>query len=169
MPRVPTVVPRLLAAAAVLTGAVALGAGPAAADTCPILGTCLPSASPSPSPRHSLAPTAAPSREARPTPTATAAVRRTAVTTAATRSPRPQPSDVPLPRSTASRVSEVVPVGAPSGTLGPVSTAAPRAAARSSLLVDHLGLLVALLLGLGVLLGVGGVTGLYLTRNPHEH
>jgi hypothetical protein len=34
---------------------------------------------------------------------------------------------------------------------------------------DNLGRLITFVLGAAVLLGLGGATGLYLTRHPHEH
>jgi len=64
-----------------------------------------------------------------------------------------------------------VPVGPATGELGtPTPPAAtPRPVARAKGLADNLGRFVTLVLGAAVMLGIGGATGLYLTRHPHEH
>jgi hypothetical protein len=71
-------------------------------------------------------------------------------------------------------VTQVVPVGPATGALGEEPTPSPStepgtASAARSTPFDDLGRLLTLVLGAAVLLGIGGATGLYLTRHPHAH
>lgn len=118
-------------------------------------------------------PTPPPEPTSEPTPEPTA----TAVTPSSTKSPsaRPKRSSAPrstyVPRtgSTANPLTGGVSVGpAELGTPDPQTT--PRAEnAASSSGSSGLTRLLTLVLGFGVLLGLAGGTGLYLTRHPHEH
>ena len=77
----------------------------------------------------------------------------------------PAPPDSPSPavQPSAAELPPVV-LESPSAAPAPVQTAAARPAAKTSD-SDRLGTLVKLLLAGAVLLGVGGGTGLYLTRS----
>lgn len=139
--------------------------GPPSPTSC-TLPACLPrptSPPPSPTPSATAAPSATPSPTASPTP------RRTRARASA--KPRATSTDAPL--SNAPAVTNDVPVGPVTGLLDtPSPTTTPLAkakeAAGTSRFAD-LGGLVRLVLVVAVLLGLGGATGLYLTRHRHEH
>ncbi len=125
-----------------------------------------------PTPDPTLEPTETPT----PTPTATASPTPTATGTP-TSSPTPRRTSSPRPRSTytvstgstADPVSGSVDVG---GLAIPSESATPSPDTKASSSAggsgDRLTRLLVLVLGAGLLLGVGGATGLYLTRHHHE-
>ena len=126
-----------------------------AAPTPCVLPPCPTTPPPTPSPTHTPSPT--PSRTVTPTPSPT----RTA-----THSPRPRVTRTTRTTSSSSPVET-----APPATDGPFSSVAPVTVAPGDKAADGNGRvdnLVALILGGALLLGIGGVSGLYLTRERDE-
>ena len=119
----------------------------------------LPTVSPTPSPTAS--PTPKPTPTAKATPTVSPTPRRTS-------SPRPRSTFSVAPGSTDNPVTATFGVGGVTPE-SPSPSVDPKESSSSSGLGDHVTLLLALVLGAAVLLGVGGVVGLYLTRHHHEH
>jgi uncharacterized protein HemX len=142
-----------------LAGALASGvlllALPVAALAAPcVIPICTPTASPSPSLTASRTPDPTPTHTSDPGPTATR-----------TSSPRPHTtttrSVAPTPSATTTDVAVT--------TTGPTATSSPVAVQPDQVSSEKSGgttKLVALILGAAILLGVGGVSGLYLTRTP---
>lgn len=151
----------MLSRVGVLVGAVLLCllAWPGAASAAPcVLGTICPTPSQTATPPPTRSPTPTATRSATPQPSATRS---------STFSPLPKTN-----RTSSRTQQRATPAstGGPS-TDGPLASVAPikatpvDSAAKGSGRVDKL---VALILGAAVLLGVGGVSGLYLTRQRDE-
>ena len=114
--------------------------------------TLTPSRTPTPSPT--------PSRSARPASTPSPTPRHT-------RSPRPRSTFSAAPGSTEHPVTGTVNVGRVRPQ-SPSPTATPKDSSSYSNPGDTITRVVYLVLGGAVLLGLGGATGLYLTRHRHE-
>lgn len=143
------------------TAGAAVSAAPA--PTCPVLCVTSPLATASPTP------SATPAGEASPTPspvrpaTSPPAPHRTPKAIA---SPRTRSTYGGVPGSTASPVTATIVVGRITpGPSEPLTALSPAEAAGVRQPKDPVARLVALVLGSAVLLGLGGATGLYLTRH----
>lgn len=121
-------------------------------------------------------PTPTETATAAPTPTATATPRPTRSRTATpTRSAAAARATADVPQDTGS-TEDPVTGGLLVGTVSPATdspapaaTPSTREAAADRTDDDPLTRAIVLVLGLGVLLGLAGGTGLYLTRHPHAH
>lgn len=143
------------------TGTAIAGALPAVADTSapPEVGPSLPpivSATPTPDP------TSAPTKTAAPSPTATPTH---SLSPKPTYSPKPHVTHTQSVTSTASPVTGGVDIGTLSTPTDSATPATLKPASSKSTSGVGIGKLIGLVVGGALLLGVGGVTGLYLTRH----
>jgi hypothetical protein len=121
--------------------------GTAHADPCVAVLCPTATADPTPTVTHTAAPTPTRSPTARPT-----------VTSTYSRSPRPRPTPTTAPTTTPS------PDPDPTPTTELTTTPAVKPVQKSTTAGPKLAKLAALVVGGALLLGVGGVSGLYLTR-----
>lgn len=135
---------------------VCLVAGPAAAAPTPCVLAICPTEEPTtPPPTHTSSPTPTRTTTGAPSPTRTA-----------TYSPRPRVTRTSsVPKATQAVVTAAPETGGPFASVSPVKVSPADQVAEGSGRADDL---VALILGGAVLLGVGGVSGLYLTRERDE-
>lgn len=158
---------RLTAVLALVPVLVLLLAGAAVAQEIPTLPA--PTAEPTQQPKPSPKPTT-PSAAPEPAPTQTGAAASPAPTRAPVRSARPTgasatpDSPSPPPSTVEPAMSSHLPVSPPPGTPAADQQGEATETVASSSPSDPLTRLVQLVVGAAVLLGVGGGTGLYLTR-----